>query len=30
MRRREMSGAGAGVELSPEVSSASPVVIGSK
>lgn len=30
MRRRELSGAGAGVELSPEVSSTSPVVIGSK
>jgi NADH-quinone oxidoreductase subunit B len=30
MRRREMSGAGAGVELSPEVPATSPVVIGSK
>ena len=30
MRRREISGAGAGVELSPEVHATSPVVIGSK
>jgi len=30
MRRRSASGAGAGIELSPEVSSTSPVVIGSK
>jgi NADH-quinone oxidoreductase subunit B len=30
MRRRHASGAGAGIELAPEVSSTSPVVIGSK
>jgi len=30
MRRRNATGAGAGIELSPEASAASPVVIGSK